>query len=54
MAGMVDCILKGATPGDLLVEAVTRHGLIVNLEVVREIDVTISPEVLRRVDRIVD
>lgn len=54
MAGMVDRVLKGARPGDLSVEAVTRHGLVVNLRTAREIGVTLPPEVVGRADRIVE
>ncbi|WP_431267998.1 ABC transporter substrate-binding protein [Dankookia sp. P2] len=53
MAGMVDRILRGARPGDLPVEAVTRHGLVVNLKVAQEIGVTIPPEILGRADRVI-
>jgi putative ABC transport system substrate-binding protein len=53
MAMYVDKVLKGARPGDLPVETVTRYELIVNLKTAREIGVTIPPEVLKRADRVV-
>ncbi len=53
MAGYVDKVLKGAKPGELSVETVTRYELIVNLKTAREIGVTIPPEVLKRADRVI-
>ena len=53
MAVDVDKVLKGAKPGDLPVEAITRYELIVNLRTAREIVATIPPEVLKRADRVI-
>jgi putative ABC transport system substrate-binding protein len=53
MAVYVDKVLKGAKPGDLSVEAITRYELIVNLKTAREIGATIPPEVLKRADRVI-
>jgi len=53
MAAYVDKVLKGAKPGELSVETVTRYELIVNLKTARAIDVTIPPEVLKRADRVI-
>jgi putative ABC transport system substrate-binding protein len=52
MAAYVDKVLKGARPGELSVETVTRYELIVNLKTAQEIGVTIPPEVLKRADRV--
>ena len=49
----VDKILKGAKPGELSVERVTRYELIVNLKTAREIGVTIPPAVIKRADRVI-
>jgi len=53
MTAYVDKVLKGAKPGELAVETVTRYELTVNLKTAREIDVTIPPEVLKRADRVI-
>ncbi len=53
MAAYVDKVLKGARPGELSVETVTRYELIVNLKTAREIGVTIPPEVLKRADQVI-
>ena len=45
--------MKGAKPGELSAETVTRYELIANLKTAREIGVTIRPEVLKRADRVI-
>jgi putative ABC transport system substrate-binding protein len=53
MASYVDRILKGAKPGELSVDTVTRYELIVNLKTAGNIGMTISPAILKRADRVI-
>ena len=53
MAVYVDRVLKGAKPGDLPVETVTRYELIANLKTAQQIGITIPPAVLKRADRMI-
>jgi putative ABC transport system substrate-binding protein len=51
---LADKILKGAKPGDLPVEVTTRRELIFNLKTAKEIGVTISAELLKRADKVIE
>jgi putative tryptophan/tyrosine transport system substrate-binding protein len=45
-------ILKGAKPGEMPIEAITRRELVFNLKTAQEIGVTIPPEILKRADQV--
>ena len=53
MTAYVDKVLKGAKPGALPVETVSRYELIVNLKTARDIGVTIPPEVIKRANQVI-
>ena len=52
-SGHVDKILKGAKPGELPIESLTRRELFINLKVAREIGVTIPPKLLKSADNVI-
>lgn len=54
MAGLVDRVLKGAKPGELPIEVVTTHRLVINQSNARKTGLTIPAEVLARAEKIIE
>ena len=52
--GFIDKILKGAKPGDLPVQVITRRELTVNAKTAHTLGLSIPAELLERADRVVD
>jgi putative tryptophan/tyrosine transport system substrate-binding protein len=50
----VDRILKGAKPADMAIEVFSKHQLVINLKTAHTLGLTISAELLKRADRVID
>jgi putative ABC transport system substrate-binding protein len=50
---IVDKILKGAVPGELGVERISRYELVVNLNTASQIGVTIPREIVSRANKVI-
>jgi putative ABC transport system substrate-binding protein len=50
----VDRIIKGAKPGEMPVEVVTRREFVINLKAARELGVSVPAELQKRADRLID
>jgi putative ABC transport system substrate-binding protein len=53
-ADYVDCILRGAKPAELPVQAPVRYDLAINLRTARELRITVPPTLLARADELIE
>ena len=50
----IDRILKGAKPADMGIEVFSKHQLVINFKIARELGVTVPDALLKRADRVIE